>query len=130
MRVDVRQTVPMTADDQVRLAGELCDRVVFEGDAGLLALSYALRHLGVVAQQAGRLDEAREHLEASTRLRRAHGFGAGVAANLVGLAYLAHAQGRHDDVSLLLDEGQALAESAGAHRITAQISEARAHTAG
>ncbi|MEV4413799.1 tetratricopeptide repeat protein [Catellatospora sp. NPDC049609] len=92
-----------------------------------LTLSYALRHMGVVAHQAGRLDEAREHLEESTRLRRAQGFPAGVAANLVGLAYLAHAQGRHDDTTALLDEAEALALSSNAHRIAGQIAQLRAN---
>jgi tetratricopeptide (TPR) repeat protein len=215
--------VPVTVDDELRLAAELCDRVVFEGDAGVLpradraldtveaalalargrvlharfldervadprelalferaaelyeaaadtrglararfqigifhqvvreddatavtefarsrdlaeqasdkvTLSCALRHLGIAAHRAGRLAEAREHLEESTRLRREQGFPAGVAANLVGLAYLAHAQGRPDDASTLLDEAEALAEAGNAQRISGQIRQARANT--
>jgi hypothetical protein len=59
---------------------ELATRV---GDG--LTMSYALRHLGIAAHAAGRLDEARERLEESVRLRREVGFMAGVAANMVGL---------------------------------------------
>src|SRR5262245_50214317 len=54
--------------------------------------SKALRHLGIAAHLAGRLDEARERLEESSRLRREIGALPGVAANLVGLAYIAAAQ--------------------------------------
>lgn len=52
------------------------------------ALSYALRHLGIVEHRAGQLDDARRYLEESTRRRRQLGFGPGVAANLMGLAYM------------------------------------------
>lgn len=39
-----------------------------------LTMSYALRHLGISAHAAGRLDLARERLEESVRLRREIGF--------------------------------------------------------
>ncbi|MFD2077751.1 Tetratricopeptide repeat-containing protein [Actinopolymorpha cephalotaxi] len=54
-----------------------------------LWLSYSLRHLAIARHQAGDLDGARDLLEQSTRLRRAVGFEEGVAANLVGLAFVA-----------------------------------------
>ncbi|WP_198675966.1 tetratricopeptide repeat protein [Kribbella monticola] len=92
-----------------------------------LTLSYALRHLGIAAQQVGQLDTARTLLEESTTLRRGLGFHAGVAANLVGLIYLAAAQGRTADAHLLADEATALAESAGATNILTQLTEARRH---
>ena len=90
-----------------------------------LTLSYALRHLGIAAHTAGDLDRARALLEESTVLRRTLGFTAGVAANLVGLIYLAAAQGRSDDAQALADEGATLAASAGAVMISAQIEAAR-----
>ncbi|MBB5874006.1 tetratricopeptide (TPR) repeat protein [Allocatelliglobosispora scoriae] len=90
-----------------------------------LTLSYALRHLGYAEHRAGRLPEARALLEESTELRRELGFSAGVAANLVGLAYVATAQDRRDDASALLDEAEALAASSGAHGIQPMITEAR-----
>ncbi len=74
-----------------------------------LTLSYALRHLAIAAHGAGRLDEGRALLEESTRLRRSLGFLPGVAANLVGLAYIAAAQERHDDAGAMLDEARRIA---------------------
>lgn len=90
-----------------------------------LTLSYTQRHLGIAAHMAGEYDEARALLEESTALRRNLGFTAGVAANLVGLTYLAIAQGRTDDARTLADEGAALAQSSGAASITDQIESAR-----
>jgi hypothetical protein len=52
----------------------------------------ALRHLGITAHMAGRLDEARERLEESSRLRREIWALPGVATNMVGLAYIAATQ--------------------------------------
>ncbi|GAA2215314.1 hypothetical protein GCM10009850_107810 [Nonomuraea monospora] len=86
----------------------------------------ALRHLGIADHAAGRLDAARQRLEESVRLRREIGLPAGVAANQVGLIYIAAAQGRRDDALSLADEAHALAESCGARRIMAQVEEARA----
>ncbi|WP_329277858.1 tetratricopeptide repeat protein [Streptomyces sp. NBC_01451] len=76
-----------------------------------LTTSYALRHLGFADHMAGRLDEARARFEESTRLRRELGFLPGVAANLVGLAYVAAQQERRDDAAALLKEAAELAES-------------------
>ncbi|MFF0319027.1 tetratricopeptide repeat protein [Micromonospora sp. NPDC005252] len=85
----------------------------------------ALRHLGIAAHMAGRLDEARERLEESSRLRREVGALPGVAANMVGLAYIAAAQDRHADALATLDEANAIPQAHGAHAIVRQIEEAR-----
>lgn len=87
--------------------------------------SYALRHLGIAAHMAGRRDVARERLEESVRLRRELGFKAGVAANLVGLAYINAEEGRQEAARALLDEAEALAQAAGALGISRQVEEAR-----
>lgn len=91
-----------------------------------LTASYALRHLGIAAHRDGRLAEARDRLEESTTLRRVLAFWPGVAANLVGLAYLAAADRRPDDAHALLDEAADLAESSAAHAVMASVHEARA----
>lgn len=90
-----------------------------------LTTSYALRHLGFAAHMAGRLDEARAHFEESTRLRRELGFLPGVAANLIGLAYLAAQQDRRDDAAALLKEAAELAESTDSHGVLRWVAEAR-----
>lgn len=87
--------------------------------------SEALRHLGIAAHMAGRFDEARERLEESSRLRREVGALPGVAANLVGLAYIAAAQDRRADALATLDEAHGIAEAHGAHAIVRQIELAR-----
>jgi tetratricopeptide (TPR) repeat protein len=87
--------------------------------------SEALRHLGIAAHMAGRLDEARERLEESSRLRREVGALPGVAANMVGLAYIAAAQDRRADALATLDEAHAIAQAHGAHTIVRQIEQAR-----
>jgi tetratricopeptide (TPR) repeat protein len=89
-------------------------------------MSEALRHLGIEAHATGRLDVARERLERSTELRREIGLQAGVAANLVGLAYIAAGQGRHSDAMAALAEAGALAQTSGARRIQRQVDEAHA----
>jgi len=89
-------------------------------------MSYALRHLGIAEHAAGRLDSARERLEESVRLRRETGFMPGVAANLVGLAYIAAADGRRDEASALIEEAGAIATASGARGIMRQVEEARA----
>ncbi|MFI6826922.1 tetratricopeptide repeat protein [Kribbella sp. NPDC050241] len=90
-----------------------------------MTLSYALRHLGIAAHISGDLDGARALLEESTALRRTLGFTAGVAANLVGLIYVAIAQDRPGDACALADEAQELAASAGAAKVSEQIEAAR-----
>jgi hypothetical protein len=89
-------------------------------------MSYALRHLGIAEHTAGRLDVARERLEASVRLRREIGHMAGVAANLVGLTYIAAGQGRHEEALALIEEARAIAEATGAHGTMHSIEQARA----
>ena len=85
-----------------------------------------LRHLGIAEHSAGRLDEGRALLEESTEIRRALGLHAGAAANLVGLIYVARAQGRDHDARALAIEGRALASSAGATTILTQLDQAAA----
>jgi hypothetical protein len=89
-------------------------------------MSEALRHLGICAHATGHPDLARQRLEESTKLRRQIGLLPGVAANLVGLAYIAAAQGRGDDIPALLDEAGAIAEAHQAQRILKQVNQARA----
>lgn len=89
-------------------------------------MSEALRHLGIAEHRAGRPDTARQRLEESVRLRREIGLMPGVAANLVGLAYIAAGDGYHDEALALLKEAGAIAEASGAHRIVRQVEEARA----
>ncbi|MET7851622.1 tetratricopeptide repeat protein [Streptomyces avermitilis] len=90
-----------------------------------LTMSYALRHIGFVDHMAGRLDEARTHFEESTRLRRELGFLPGVAANLIGLAYLAAQQDRRDDAAVLLREATDLAEKTHSHGVLRWVAGAR-----
>jgi len=89
-------------------------------------MSEVLRHLGIAAHACGDLDVARDRLEESTGLRRDIGHLPGVAANMVGLAYIAAAQGRRDDALAVLAEAGAMAEASEAGRIADQIDEARA----
>jgi tetratricopeptide (TPR) repeat protein len=91
-----------------------------------LTLSYALRHLCFVARANGQLDLAQDLLMESLRLRRELGFSPGVAANLVGLAYLAAEQGRPADAIPLLDDAANVAASCGASKILSLVDEARA----
>ena len=81
-------------------------------------------------ERAGRLDAARERLEESARLRREIGFMPGVAANLVGLAYIAAGQGRRGDALALIEEAAAIAAASDAHGIMRHVEEARARMLG
>jgi tetratricopeptide (TPR) repeat protein len=98
------------------------------GDKAVMA--EALRHLGIAAHAAGQIEAARQHLEESTRLRRETGHLLGAAANMVGLAYLAAAQGRRQDALAVLDEAAAIAEAGQGTRILQQVDEARAELSG
>lgn len=93
------------------------------GDKAVMAET--LRHLGIAAHFGGQLEAARQRLEESTRLRRELGHLPGAAANMVGLAYVAVAQGRGDDARAILDEAAALARAGQASRILEQVREAR-----
>ena len=95
-----------------------------------LTLSYVHRHLGLSEHANGRLDAAREHLEESTRLRRELGFQPGIAANLVGLAYLAAEDGRRPDALALLDEAEELAKASHANGVLRTVRHARASIEG
>ncbi len=111
-----------TAEPLLTRAAELA---TLAGDR--LTLSYVLRHQGIAEHMAGDLDTARELLEHSTRLRRELGFSPGVAANLVGLSYIALAQGRAGDAATLLDEAGTLAADHDALAIADQVRAARKH---
>ena len=79
IRRDNETAVPYL-ERSCRLAAQIGDKPTW---------SEALRHLGIVAHAAGRLDEARERLEESCQLRREIGALPGVASNMIGLAYIA-----------------------------------------
>lgn len=100
------------------------------GAGDRLTESYALRHLGIADHRAGRLDGARRRLEESTRLRRELNFLPGVAANLVGLAYVAAGQGRLADAQSLAEEAAAVAAEAGARAVLNQAEQALVDLAG
>lgn len=89
-----------------------------------LVASYALRHLGISCHMAGDLDGAERHLQASTTLRRELGFTAGVAANLVGLAFVAVGRGEAAEGARRATEAGVLARGAGASTIQRQAAEA------
>jgi hypothetical protein len=93
-------------------------------------MSDALRHLGIAEHAAGRLDAARKRLEESVQVRREIGLMPGVAANLVGLIYIAAGQGRREDALALAAEAGAIAEASGAYAILRQVEEARSHVTG
>ena len=119
------QVVRGDAETAIPLYLRSCELATRAGDT--LTLSYSLRHLGIADHAAGRLDAARERLEESARLRRELGWLPGVAANMVGLIYIAAAQGRHDDASALAREAAAIAEAGGATSISRQVEDAREH---
>jgi hypothetical protein len=84
------------------------------------------RRAGIAEHSAGNLDAARDYLEESTRLRRQAGLLPGVAANMVGLIYIAVAQGRHADALALAAEATEIARASDARVIVRQIAEASA----
>lgn len=121
------QVVRHDNDVAVPVLEQSCELAARVGDK--LTMSDALRHLGIAAHVAGRADQARERLEESARIRREIGLMPGVAANLVGLAYIAAGQGRRDEAFALADEAAAIAEASGARAITRQAAEVREHIA-
>ncbi|WP_109510192.1 hypothetical protein [Nocardioides speluncae] len=90
-----------------------------------LTRSYVLRHTAFVEQAAGRLSEARRLMSESTELRRKVGFLPGVAANLVGLAYLAAEDDDAGAAPALLDEAANVAAESGAVAVAGWVDEAR-----
>ncbi|MEV1155732.1 tetratricopeptide repeat protein [Micromonospora chokoriensis] len=90
-----------------------------------LTLSYVLRHLCFGEQAAGRVEAARALLTESTQLRRKLSFTPGVAANLIGLAYLAAGDGDREAAGELLDEAAGLAASSGAYGVGRWVEAAR-----
>ncbi len=121
------QIVRRDHDTAVPVLDRSCELAARAGDQP--TMSDALRHLGIAEHAAGRLDAARERLEESVRIRREIGLMPGVAANLVGLAYIAAGQGRRDEALALAKEAAAIAEASGAPVIARQVEEVRAHLA-
>lgn len=119
----VHQVIRRDNETAVPILERSCELAAQTGDTPTQA--EALRHLGIAAHAAGRLDEARERLEESSRLRQKTGPLAAVAANLVGLAYIAAAQERRADALRTLDEAHAIARAHGADAIVRQIEQAR-----
>ncbi|MEV6159327.1 tetratricopeptide repeat protein [Nonomuraea sp. NPDC052129] len=115
VRGDTRTAIPLF-EQSYELATQAGDR---------FTQSEVLRHLGIAEHSAGRLEAARERLEESIRLRREIGLLAGVAANQVGLIYIAAAENRSSDALALADEAYATAADCGAERIMRQVEEAR-----
>jgi hypothetical protein len=86
-----------------------------------LTASYCLRHLAIANHKRGNLEEAERQLVESTAQRRSLGFTAGVAANLVGLSYIALGRGdryqaerhAHDAIAaaLAIDATKVLADA-------------------
>jgi hypothetical protein len=101
-----------------------CELAAQVGDK--LTQAEALRHLGIAAHLFGQLDEARARLEESSLLRSEVGALPGVAANMVGLAYIAAAQDRRADALATLDEAKAIAQEHAAYAVLQQIEQARA----
>jgi tetratricopeptide (TPR) repeat protein len=123
----LHQVVRRDNDAAVPVLERSCELATQVGDKQ--TMSDGLRHLGIAEHAAGRLDKARERLEESVRLRREIGLMPGVAANLVGLAYIAAGQGHRDEALALAQEAGAIAEASGAHAILRHVEEVRTHIA-
>lgn len=78
----------------------------------------------MAAHMDGHPEVARAYLTESTDLRRQIEFTAGVAANLVALAHIAHKEGRHAEARARLDEAESLAGAAGAAVVLQHVREA------
>ena len=109
---------------QVLAADEAAAKPLFEqarelsqqvGDS--LTLSYALRHLGILRHVARDLDAAECLLQESTSLRREIGFDAGVAANLVGLSYIALDNGDRQQALSRAQQAERVARGCGANAV-------------
>jgi tetratricopeptide (TPR) repeat protein len=119
-----RQVVTGDNGAAVPLLRQSLDLATQCGDKSIMA--EAERHLGIAEHAAGRLDTARQHLEQSAALRWETGHLAGVASNLVGLIYIAAAQGRRSEGLELVRQATDLAQATGAQVILRQVQEARA----
>lgn len=95
-----------------------------------LTLSYAARHLGFAAMNAGDLGAARERFEESVMLRRRIGFLPGLAAGLLALAEVAHADGREAEAAALFDEADSVARDCAADGMARVIAMVRADLTG
>ena len=107
----------LAGDDET--AGPLFERALkLSRQAGdPLMASYSLRHLAISRHMAKDLDAAERLLHESTGLRRALGFEAGVAANLVGLAFIALDRGNRPQAQILAQEAEHAAHACGAHAV-------------
>jgi hypothetical protein len=92
------------------------------GDA--LMASYSLRHLAISCHMAGDLDAAERLLQESTSLRSTIGFEAGVAANLVGLAFMALDRGDGQQAQIRAREAESAARECGAQVVVGWAREA------
>jgi tetratricopeptide (TPR) repeat protein len=119
----VHQVVRDDSDTAVPVFEQARKLAAAAGDK--LTLSYVLRHLGFAEHGAGRLEPARELLEESSRLRQEIGFTAGVAANFVGLIFIAVGQGRREEALTMLTEATAIAEAEDARVVLRDLEEAR-----
>jgi tetratricopeptide (TPR) repeat protein len=99
-------------------------RALAQADGDRLTLSYVERHRGFLAQEGGRLKEARGLLEESVRLRRELEFLPGVAAGLLALAELELEAGDRDRATGLLEEARRVAVESDADGILRWIAEA------
>ncbi|SEO87343.1 hypothetical protein [Actinacidiphila rubida] len=117
------QVVRDDSEAALPLFGLAHDLAARSGDR--LTLSYALRHLAFADHMEGRLEEARERFEESTRLRRELDFLPGVAANLIALAYLAGQQERREQAAGLLAEAEELAARTESHGVLRWAAECR-----
>lgn len=88
----------------------LDDRAQYAGFLGML---------GAIEAELGKVDEAREHLEAAVRLARETGVPDRLSLELALLGYLAYHQGYLSEAETLLEEARAVAESVDAKRLLA-----------
>ncbi|MFE0458402.1 tetratricopeptide repeat protein [Kitasatospora sp. NPDC058965] len=95
-----------------------------------LTLSYAVRHLGFAAYDAGDADTAAALQRESIRLREEIGFTAGAAAGKAALAYLEARAGRPAQAEQLLAEAATEAAAVDAKGVLGWVEQTRAELAG
>jgi hypothetical protein len=83
-------------------------------------------HLAIASHERGHLEEAERELVASAAQRRSLGFTAGVAANLVGLSYIALGRGDRYQAMRYAHDAIAAALAIGAAKVLADAEEALA----